>query len=840
LEKLKVDGAHSQKWKSFRQALNSVKSADEIEQLCTRLDRFRAQIDTTLLFILRHKIDKIEEKQEMSSAEISKSVLGSISHNKQWQADIIKSIHQQKWDHRDGSNVQEFSALFSLCTDSERKRFIENDILNRLYYQAIADRYERIPQAYQNTFEWVFHEPTVSNDKTSFDSYLGWLRGHEPVYWVTGKPGAGKSTLMKYMYTEPRTRQHATYWSGNAELITAGFYFWNSGTELQMSREGLLQTLLYQIVKRDRGLIPLAFHESWQNYELLGGDVQDTWRWPDLVKFFKTLISDDKRRFLFFIDGLDEFAGDHTELVNFILEISQFRNVKICVASRPWLKFEEAFGKRPRLKVEILTRPDIIRFVSETLRATPRYLALELDEPSHAKLLLDEVIGKAQGVFLWVRLVVRSLQEGLRDGDTMKDLLARISVLPSDLEALFRKILDRLDTDYFSQASILFQLMNAAVPRPLTVLSLAFAEDGFDCALEAEIKPLDEEQFRFRAESVRRRLNSRSKGLLEATPVKSHPERAHVQYLHRTVKDFLARRDIWTYITSGTDPSFNASVTLCGIYLLQLKTAHVSEQELIWDNVRGCLDHACRAAEVLGRKQIRLIDEMDRTATRMLKDAKDPGWGVPYTINHWTDTLVEHLQGDQDCRSWLDSYPCASFVEFAACSGLNSYVENKVSTKAISRNHILNGRTLLCLATGRKDIDLIQYLLTQKADPNLSGSQGISAWQQLLQSVESSYCTDTETWYKLVTLFLNHGADPEAIVHGLPAFQIIEIAFAGWDLGRTKQLLLDMLKRRKRLRKRKDWPSNIFKQQEARYLRSTTTLKMNDRTAFGLPDWLNS
>jgi hypothetical protein len=761
--------------------------------------------------------------------------------NKKWQADLIKTIHQQNWNHRDHSNIEEFSALFSTCTDIQRKKFIEADILRRLHFQTMDDRHDRIPEAYRNTFEWVFHELTTADSERSFDNYLQWLRGPDPVYWITGKPGAGKSTLMKYMFDHPRTRQCASSWCGNAELISASFFFWNSGTELQMSRDGLLQTLLYQVVERHRDSIPRAFHDCWQNYEKLGGDVHDKWRWPDLVKFFKILISDDKRKFIFFIDGLDEFDGDHMELVNFILEISQFTNVKLCVASRPWLAFEEAFGKRPRLKVEMLTRSDIIRFVSEKFRTSQRFLALEHDEPSDAKLLIDEVTGKAHGVFLWVYLVVRSLQEGLRDGDTMKDLLVRISLLPSDLEELFRKILDRLDTFYFKQASILFQLMDAAVPRPLTVLSFAFAEDGFDSALEADIKPLSPGQLSSRAESVRRRLNSRSKGLLEATPVKDYPERAQVQYLHRTVKDFLSRRDIWTHITSGTDSSFNPSVTLCGMYLLQLKTAQVSECSLgpIWDAVRGCVDHACRAEEVLNQRQIQVLDEIDKAATKVLKNAEVPGSSKHFWINHWTDTLVEYLEESADCRSWLDCYPCTSFIEYAACRSLYHYVENKISTGAISRNHIIKGRTLLCMATQRKDIRLIEYLLERKADPNMSGKQGISAWQQLLQLLDSSYHAEPEAWYELVTLFLNHGADPEAVAHNSPAFEILETAFGGWDFDRTKQLLQNMLATRKSLKKRKDWPKALLKQQDAKYLRFSTIIKGNTVTAFVLPDWVH-
>jgi hypothetical protein len=53
LKRLKEGGGHHQRWKSFRQALNAVKSESEIEQLCERMERIRNQIATVLLFIIR-------------------------------------------------------------------------------------------------------------------------------------------------------------------------------------------------------------------------------------------------------------------------------------------------------------------------------------------------------------------------------------------------------------------------------------------------------------------------------------------------------------------------------------------------------------------------------------------------------------------------------------------------------------------------------------------------------------------------------------------------------------------------------------------------------------------
>lgn len=110
--------------------------------------------------------------------------------------------------------------------------------------------------------------------------------------------------------------------------------------------------------------------------------------------------------------------------MGFLLDITRFTNVKLCAASRPWLAFEEVFGKGPRLRVEALTRSDIHHFVSVRFQRCQRFQDLEIHEPCDTKLLIDEVTGRVNGVFLWVKLVVRSLQESLRDGDIIKDLLA--------------------------------------------------------------------------------------------------------------------------------------------------------------------------------------------------------------------------------------------------------------------------------------------------------------------------------------------------------------------------------------------------------------------------------
>jgi hypothetical protein len=70
------------------------------------------------------------------------------------------------------------------------------------------------------------------------------------------QPGSGKSTLMKQAFDHADTVRALKKWAGPADLCMASYYFWNQGFEMQKSQIGLLQSLLYQILKSLPTLIP--------------------------------------------------------------------------------------------------------------------------------------------------------------------------------------------------------------------------------------------------------------------------------------------------------------------------------------------------------------------------------------------------------------------------------------------------------------------------------------------------------------------------------------------------------------------------------------------------------
>lgn len=478
-----------------------------------------------------------------------------------------------------------FSACFTESAGAHRDHLHRLRIVENLRFTDIADRYEHIEEAHRRTFEWIFSEngcPQPSENQPTSGNYghvpipfhsnfVEWLHGSESLYWLTGKPGSGKSTLMKYVYNDQRTLSHLEKWRGDDTLITAGFFLWNSGTVMQMSNMGLLRALLYQALKDSPHDVSRVLPERCRYLELFGADTR-SWSLSELKKAFEILVSATSTKFFFVIDGLDEFDGDCKELAAWICGASTRPNVKLCVASRPWLVFEEAFSAIPFLRVEDLTSSDIKKFTIDKLQAHEIFRKLQELDPGNAQKLVTEVQEKASGVFLWVRLVVMSLLEGLRDGDTMTHLREKLRELPPDLENLFRKILDQLEPPHLREASRILRVALATSDEPISLLAISFVDqniqEAFSSDIQTEGDPVD---ITFRAELARRRLSSRCKGLLEAPTFHADGADTKVKFLHRTVRDFIQRDNIEVTI-HGVEKDFDPYEAICTCQILNLKT----------------------------------------------------------------------------------------------------------------------------------------------------------------------------------------------------------------------------------------------------------------------------
>ena len=81
-------------------------------------------------------------------------------------------------------------------TNQCRTKDVQSQLISSLGYPEMHDRDSKIHDAFSQTFEWALQDRSGSVPQHHF---LQWLRCGDGVFWVSGKAGSGKSTLMKYL-----------------------------------------------------------------------------------------------------------------------------------------------------------------------------------------------------------------------------------------------------------------------------------------------------------------------------------------------------------------------------------------------------------------------------------------------------------------------------------------------------------------------------------------------------------------------------------------------------------------------------------------------------------------
>lgn len=446
--------------------------------------------------------------------------------------------------------ISTLEQMMSKVRVSEENVAKELDIVRSLGFKSPTVRHDAIPDAHRATFQWVFEGnnavpgcgPVCNENKPS--QLLEWLSHGNGAFWVSGKPGSGKSTFMKFISNHPMTREALSQWAHPLPAVIASHYFWSLGTDMQRSQKGLLQSLIYDIFRHCPDLIKLACESRWNEKG------QTPWTLSELQSTMEALSARTQVpcKFCFFIDGLDEFEGDHIEFCESLIALLDSSNIKLCVSSRPWNVFEDAFGQERQHKMYIhtLTNGDIFRYARDRLQQHPRWKVLN-SQTTQANTLVKSIAQKAHGVFLWVFLVTKLLREGLTNEDTFADLERMLESFPEDLEPFFRQIIDSVPGFYKARTGEVLRIALSA-HEPLDAMVYSCHDDCQDVYEET------------RREQIVRRLNGWCKGLLEINFL------GQIDFLHRTVADFLRTKEMSKYLISCTGADFHPSFAILKAY----------------------------------------------------------------------------------------------------------------------------------------------------------------------------------------------------------------------------------------------------------------------------------
>ena len=494
------------------------------------------------------------------------------------------------------------SAILSNMLQEAKHVKIAQEILLSLRFDGMESRKHTISGTHADTYEWIFSSSkNLLRQKGLKADFPGWLESGRGIFWITGYPGAGKSTLMKFVDNHPTTVSKLQKWASGFRLIKASHYFWVNGSSIQKSQAGLLRALCFEVLRQCPDLLPQLCEERW-NAALANEDHEQEWGIAELERILFLLqtldlkVHEEHVRFCFFVDGLDEYSGDYEELLENLRQLATSQHIKICAASRPWNLFEEALGQDPArmLTMQDLTNDDISTYVRDILERDENFVKLKNADTKKAEDIIEDVTKRANGVFLWVYLVMTQLQKQLRNGGDLDTMQSSLDKFPSDLDDYFRHMFDTIDIFQQRETAQIFRVcIRARQPLALIAFSVLDPDNPVTRRLEGD-RSVEKGDIDKIQKKMHEQINLRGPDLLE---IIQDGKYLHVTFTHRSVREFLTHNNMDTLFAERAGKEFDPLETLCHMSVLTLKLcSHITDgshaKDLYYTLIDDVLDYA--------------------------------------------------------------------------------------------------------------------------------------------------------------------------------------------------------------------------------------------------------
>ena len=304
--------------------------------------------------------------------------------------------------------------------DSQRQT-----LLDSLRFEQMDSRQMSVKIAHSKTCKWLLKK----------SDYLEWLDiaklpDHHGFLWMKGKPGTGKSTLMKYVLTSSRRSLK--------DHTVVSFFFNARGSDLEKSTIGMYRSLLLQLLER----LP-QLQSVFESVGLTSWNYTSNYMWT--IEALKGLFQQAVRSLSYnavacFIDALDECGEDQIrDMVAFFQGLgadavpAEIR-FRVFFSSRHYPHITISRGLSLVLEGQEGHDEDITRYINTELK---------IGQSIIAKKIRADLQEKANSVFMWVVLVVGILNKEHDKGRTTESLQKRLREIPVDLHELFRDILTR-------------------------------------------------------------------------------------------------------------------------------------------------------------------------------------------------------------------------------------------------------------------------------------------------------------------------------------------------------------------------------------------------------------
>lgn len=292
------------------------------------------------------------------------------------------------------------------------------------------------------------------------EPYVGWrdgVSGDGKILWVKGKPAAGKSVLAGYVIDELRE-------SG----LSCSYFFFKHGDKSKSRFGSCLRTLAFQMASSNIE----AQHNilTMQRDGVRLGDVDDRTLWRLL--FRSGVLQTTVTQHYWVIDALDECFNVSALFDAILPKLDNSFPLKILFTSRDTANLDQSFSGLTPGMVQSLSISVTDTLADIKLSVENGAQSLPIVGPEGRSSLVDKIIEKSNGSFLWTILVLKEL----RNCYSMNEIDQILEEVPTDMEDMYKRILDSMSQSIrgkdLAKAVLIW---TACAIRPMTVTELSGA-----------------------------------------------------------------------------------------------------------------------------------------------------------------------------------------------------------------------------------------------------------------------------------------------------------------------------------------------------------------------------
>lgn len=607
-------------------------------------------------------------------------------------------------------------------------------LLRRLYFDDMYTRVENVTDAAEGTFDGFLKDHNAPMTLWQTTRISAFFEDRNGIFFLSGKPGSGKSTLMKFLLSghgQRKAQDSLQKWAGQKRLIRVSMMFLLHGTPLQRSLEGFYRTIFFELLCQFPRFMEILFPD--QSTEKLSDEFHSSFRLETLQEAWERLLSirnHDTIKICLFIDGLDELEGNSADRLKFALSLTKWAesdDIKIICSGRPNAEFNIVFNQpHRRIELQDLTMPDIRKILRKTFVGIRRFSDLTAENVEE---LVNDISKQSEGVILWAVLVGKSLEDDAIHGKSLSAMKRTIQRFPSGIEDLFDGIWQTLDAHQQLMLQTIYDLTVLSneimrTIRPLPALCLywleeVLADDGFP--YNQPIRALSALELNSRLDKVRVQMKQYTKHLIEVPQLDSGDDSQYLyercRYVHRSAEEFIQSKLGFLGLASvRSKRTFELYLRL--LLILEMSVQHEGPEDgfTFFLNLPLICPEEWQSPPQVPTYQLpfRMMEKLRETMS-VRHDSVSKGNAAEKSVDYvWKRRCLPCYDGNEKCVR-RTTY---SFFHLALRSHQFNFITRKLednSRELVQKDASLG--LLICVVGRRPNYELCQLLLDHGANP---------------------------------------------------------------------------------------------------------------------------